>query len=582
VPREIRHTAGGLTVVAVAEPTLQVHEEHHAPPGQSLFGRYLLSTDHKQIGINYMVTAFIFFVIGGVLAELMRINLAQPGSAFLSADAYDSLYTIHGTTMIFLFTIPMLVGGFTNFVMPLMIGAKDVAFPRLNTASYLLVPPGGIALMLSFLYGAPQAGWTSYPPISLQGPVGQAFWCVSIIILGASSTLSAINFLVTIVNMRARGMRLTRLPLFVWAVLATSCMVLVATPALAGGVGVLLLGKIFNVPFFNPNNGGNVVLWQHMFWFYSHPAVYIMILPGFGIISEVMPVFSRKPIFGYKAIAFSSVAIALIGFLVWAHHMFSAGIQPWLQIYFMLATMVIAVPTGIKILSWIATMYGGKLTLGTPMLFAIGFISTFVVGGITGIMLGAVPADLAMHNTYFLVAHLHYVLFGGSVFTIFAGLYFWWPKMTGRMYSEKLGKWHFWLMYIAFNATFFPMHIIGLLGMSRRINTYAPEYAGTNLFISIASFVLAGSFLIFFYNMWTSLRSGVKAPANPWGARTLDWSTQSPPAPHGNFYTEPVVTWGPYDFTVPAPYFGIPGREDEKISDLDERMLRRKGFRRVS
>jgi cytochrome c oxidase subunit I len=483
--------------------------------------------------------------------------------------------------MIFLFAIPMLVGGFTNFAMPLMIGAPDVAFPRLNMLSYVLFPPGGILLLLSFLYGAPQAGWTSYPPVSLQGPVGQTFWCLSIIILGASSTLSAINFLVTIINMRCRGLRLTRLPLFVWAVLATSAMVLVATPALAGGVGVLLLARVFGVPFFDPAKGGNVILWQHMFWFYSHPAVYIMILPGFGVISEIIPVFSRKPIFGYKSIAFSSVSIALLGFLVWAHHMFTSGVQPWLQVYFMLATMIIAVPTGIKIFSWIATMYQGKIRLQTPLLFALGFISTFVVGGFTGIMLSSVPVDYHEHATYFLVAHLHYVLFGGSVFTIFAGLYYWWPKITGRMFNETLGKWHFWLMYIGFNATFMPMHWLGLLGMSRRINTYAPEFGGTNLFISISSFLLTVSFLFFIYNAWTSLRHGAKAPANPWGARTLDWSTQSPPAPHGNFYTEPVVTAGPYDFTKPAPYFGVPVPA-ETLPPLDERLLRRRGFRRVS
>ncbi len=581
-------------MVAVAEPDIYAPEhegqgghgaEHHAPKNQSLFGKYILSTDHKQIGVNYMVTAFIFFLVGGLMAELMRVNLAQPGSAFLSPDAYNSLFTMHGTTMIFLFTIPMLIGGFTNFLMPMMIGAPDVAFPKLNTASYLLYPPGGILLMLSFLYGAPQAGWTSYPPISLQGPVGQSMWCIALIILGASSTLGAINFLVTIVNMRTRGMRLTRMPLFVWAVLATAVMVLVATPALAGGLGSLFIARTFNVPFFNFKNGGSVVLWQHMFWFYSHPAVYIMIIPGFGIISEIIPVFSRKPIFGYKAIAFSSVAIALLGFLVWAHHMFTSPIQAWLQIYFMLATMIIAVPTGIKIFSWIATLYQGKVQLKTPLLFALGFISTFVVGGITGIMLGAVPVDLHEHATYFLVAHLHYVLFGGSVFTIFAGLYYWWPKITGRMLNERLGKWHFWLMYISFNATFMPMHVIGLLGMSRRINTYAPEFAGTNLFISISSFVLTASFLIFIWNAAQSLRHGERAGANPWGARTLDWSTESPPMPHGNFHRQPVITSGPYDFTAPAPYFGEPRPEDEGVTlppALNERELRPKGFRKVS
>jgi len=577
-------------MVAVAEPDILTHEEHHEPAPerkQSLFGKYILSTDHKQVGKNYMVTALIFFFVGGLFAELMRVNLAQPGSAFLSADAYNSLFTMHGTTMIFLFTIPMLIGGFTNFFMPLMIGAGDVAFPKLNMLSYLLYPPGGIILMASFLYGAPQAGWTSYPPISLQGPVGQSMWCVALIFLGFSSTLGALNFLVTIINMRCRGMRLTRMPLFVWATMSVSGLVLVATPALAGGLGSMFMARTFGVPFFDPNRGGNVILWQHMFWFYSHPAVYIMILPGFGIISEIIPVFSRKPIFGYKAIAFSSAAIALVGFLVWAHHMFTSGIQPWLQVYFMLATLVIAVPTGIKIFSWIATLYQGKVRLATPLLFALGFISTFVVGGVTGIMLGIVPVDLHEHATYFLVAHLHYVLFGGSVFTIFAGIYYWWPKVTGRMLNETLGKWHFWLMYIGFNATFMPMHVIGLLGMPRRVNTYAPEFAGTNLFISIASFVLTGSFVIFAYNAWWSLRHGEKAGVNPWGGRTLEWSVESPPTRHGNFYTQPYVSAGPYDYTQPAPYFGDPANLEAEeaaraLEPLDPHKLRGKGFQKVS
>ncbi len=568
-------------MAAVAAPITTRRKAPTAAHRRSLLQTYIFSTDHKQIGINYLVTTLIMFLIAGVMALLMRVNLAQPGSKLLSSDAYSALYSLHGSIMIWLFTIPVFVGGFGNYVMPLMIGARDVAFPRLNMLSYVLQLMGSIVMLLSLVYGPPQAGWTSYPPISLQGPAGQDFWYIALIIVGAASTLSAINFLTTIMNMRCPGMTLLRMPLFVWSMLATSCLVLVATPALAAALGVQFLTKVFHVPFFLPNKGGNVLLWQHMFWFYSHPAVYIMILPGFGMVSEIIPVFSRKPIFGYKAIAFSSMAIAVLAFGVWAHHMFTAGIAFWEQVYFMIATMVIAVPTGIKIFSWIATLYQGRVRLQTPLLFALGFISTFVVGGVTGIMLAAVPADLEEHNNYFLVAHLHYVLFGGSVFTTFAGLYYWWPKITGRLLDETLGKWHFWLMYIGFNATFMPMHVIGLLGMSRRVATYQPEFAGTNLFISLSSFVLAGSFLIFIYNGWQSLRNGAKAPANPWGARTLDWSTQSPPAPHGNFYTPPYVAAGPYDFTQPAPYFGIP-QPTEPLAPLDERVLRRKGFRRVS
>ncbi len=539
-------------MVAIAE-RLAVHEED--PREVSWFRRQILSTDHKVIGINYMVTAFIFFIIAGILAELMRVDLAQPGSTFVSQDTYNELYTLHGTAMVFLFAVPMGIGGFGNYLMPLMIGAGDVAFPRLNLASYLLFPPAGVILMLSMLYGGPKAGWTSYPPISLQGGFGQSLWCLAVGVAGISSTLTAINFMVTLINMRAPGMTFSRMPLFVWAILTTTLLVLLATPALAGAVGVLFMQRTFGDVFFDPTKGGSVILWQHMFWFYSHPAVYIMILPTFGIISEVIPMFSRKPIFGYSAIAFSSLAIGLLAFLVWAHHMFTSGIEPWLQMYFMLSTMVIAVPTGIKIFSWLATLYGAKLRLETPMLYALGFISTFTIGGITGIMLAAVPADLQEHGTYFLVAHLHYVLFGGTVMGIFAGLHCWWPKMTGRMLNETLGKWTFWTMYIGFNCTFMPMHFVGLMGMPRRVATYAPEYAGINLFISISAFVLGISALLFIINAVNSLWRGKPAPANPWDGRTLEWATVSPPG-HGNFARQPVITSRPYDFSKPAPWFG--------------------------
>ncbi len=539
------------------------HADPHAQSGwQAWVKRYILSTDHKIIGLNYMYTSIVFFILAGLFAEVLRLNLAQPGSKVVSPEVFNQLTTLHGSAMIFLFTIPMLVGGFGNYLMPLMIGAGDVAFPRLNLISYLLFPPAGIIMFAGFLSGAAaQAGWTSYPPLSLQAPVGMAHnygqicWLIATILVGTSSTITAINFLVTIVNMRARGMTLHRMPLFVWAVLVTVVLTLVVTPALAGALSIQLLALVFGIPFFNPDKGGNVLLWQHMFWFYSHPAVYIMILPGMGIISEVIPVFARKPIFGYKAIAYSSAAIGLLAFLVWAHHMFTSGIQPWLETYFMIATMIIAVPTGIKVFSWVATLFEGKLRLESPLLFALGFVSTFTLGGITGIFLAAVPADLHEHGTYFLVAHLHYVLFGGSVFAIFSGIYMWWPKMTGRMLDERLSKIHFWFMYVSFNATFFPMHIVGLLGMPRRVADYDPAFSGLNLFISLSAMVLGASFLIFFYNAAVSLARGEKAPANPWGARTLEWTVPSPPG-HGNFATPPVVTSGPYEFSQPASWFG--------------------------
>jgi cytochrome c oxidase subunit 1 len=565
--------------MAVAALGLEGQHDAHAQHGsQSWLRKHIFSTDHKVIGMNYMITGFVFFIVAGLLAEAMRVNLAQPGSNFLSPDVFNQFSTVHGSAMIFLFTIPFLVGGFGNYLMPLMIGAGDVAFPRLNLVSYLLFPPGGIIMFAGFLFGgAAQAGWTSYAPISTQTPLGmthdfgQICWLLAVITVGVSSTITAINFLVTIVNMRAPGMSFFRLPLFVWAMLVTVILTLAVTPALAGALTVQLLQILFGAPFFNPTEGGNVLMWQHMFWFYSHPAVYIMILPAMGIVSEIIPVFSKKPIFGYKAIAYSTIAIGLLSFLVWAHHMFTSGVQPWLEIYFMIMTMIIAVPTGIKVFSWVATLFEGKLRLDAPLLFALGFVSTFTLGGITGIMLASVPVDLQEHGSYFLVAHLHYVLFGGSVFGLFSGLYMWWPKMTGRMLNERLSKLHFWFMYIFFNTTFFPMHIIGLLGMPRRVATYDPRFGAWNLFISISAFILGASFLIFMYNAVHSLLYGEKAPPNPWGGRTLEWATVSPP-PHGNFARPPVVTGPPYDFTKPAPYFGAEledGHGDSSSSPIE-------------
>jgi cytochrome c oxidase subunit 1 len=375
-------------------------------------------------------------------------------------------------------------------------------------------------------------------------------------LIGISSTLTGINFMVTIVKMRAPGMTFTRMPLFIWAQFATAALNMIATTALAAALLALFLERVFNIPFYDPARGGSPLLWQHMFWFYSHPAVYIMILPAFGIVSEVYPTFARKPIFGYKMIAFSSVAIALLGFMVWAHHMFTSGMAPWLQLPFMILTMIIAVPTGIKIFSWLATLWGGKIWFTSAMLFALGFIATFTFGGVTGIFLSAVPVDLHEHGTYFVVAHIHYVLYGGSVLGLFAGIYYWWPKMTGRMMNDTLGHWHFWLTFIAFNVTFMPMHWLGLLGMPRRVATYDPQFQFFNDVASIASFVLAGSTLLLIYNMLWSFRYGPKAGPNPWGARTLEWQISSPP-PYYNFKTIPAVLKNPYDFGEPLPYIGL-------------------------
>ena len=526
---------------------------HIHPPPDTFIKKYIFSQDHKVIAVQYFITAGLFFVLAGLLDELVRAQLMSSNNTLLSPTTYNEAYSVHGSAMVWLVIIPVLTGAFGNLIMPLQIGARDVAFPWLNMFSFWLFPPAGILLFGSFLWGAPEAGWTEYPPISLQQSFGTSMWCMAIFLIGVSSTITGLNFLVTIIKMRAPGMTWTRMPLFVWATAVTAFLSFIATANLSAALLGLLIERTFGVPFYDPAKGGSPVLWQHIFWFYSHPAVYIMILPAFGIVSEILPTFCRRPIFGYKAIAYSSVAIGLVSFGVWAHHMFTSGLAPWVQLPFMIMTMLVGIPTGVKIFSWVATLWGGNIRLTTPVYFVLGFLSTFTFGGITGIMLASVPADVHEHATYFVVAHLHYVLFGGSVFGIFAGLYYWWPKMTGRMLDDRLGKLHFWLMFVSFNATFLPMHWIGLLGMPRRVATYDPVYQDTNLFISISAFVLGASMLIFAYNAIKSTISGEPAGPNPWGARTLEWMIPSPP-PYYNFDDIPVVLSGPYDYGKPLPY----------------------------
>jgi cytochrome c oxidase subunit 1 len=510
---------------------------------------WLVTVDHKRIGILYICTAVFFLFVGGVMALLMRAQLATPEETFLTRQRYDQVMTMHGTTMVFLVVVPILAG-FGNYLVPLMIGARDMAFPRLNALSYWLYAFGGIVLMLSFFAssGAAASGWTAYPPLSerfFSPGNGQDYWILGLHILSISSLAGAINFMVTIQNMRTRGMTWMRMPLFVWTIEVYSILLLVALPALSAGLTMLLLDRQGYTHFFLPQEGGNAVLYQHVFWFFGHPEVYIMVLPAMGMVSEVLPVFSRKPIFGYTAIVLSTLFIGFYSLLVWAHHMFTVGLPTSLDGFFMVSSMIIAVPTGIKIFNWIATTWRGNLQFDTPMLFALGFIALFTIGGLSGIFLAAFPFDWQAHDTYYVVAHFHYVLFGGSIFAIFAGIYYWWPKMFGRLLDERLGKLHFWLMFIGFNLTFMPQHMLGLLGMPRRIWTY--HHAGLwetyNLISTIGSGIMAAGMLVFLANLVRThrFRLGVRAGNDPWIADTLEWYTTSPP-PAYNFDTVPYVT----------------------------------------
>jgi cytochrome c oxidase subunit I len=532
-------------------------EDHSGHGAYSWKDYFRPNTDHKVIGIQYVVTSFFFLFVGGLLAMLMRAELAAPGRQFVDANTFNGLFSVHASLLIFLFVIPVFAG-LANFVLPLMIGAPDMAFPRLNALSYWLLPVAGTMMLLSFVTpgGSFASGWTAYAPLSTSAPIGQEFFTLGVQFAGASSIATALNFLVTIITMRAPGMSFFRLPLLVWANFSTSLLVVIATPFIAASQFFVLLDRGLQFNFFNSGHGGDVLMYQHVFWFYSHPAVYIMMLPGFGIISEILAVKARKPIFGYRMMAFSLLAIVVLGFTVWAHHMFVSGMQPWIRIPMMITTAIIAVPTGIKIFSWLATLWRGVLHLDTPMLFALGFLTMFTCGGISGVMLAMIPLTIHVSDTYFIVAHIHYVLFGGSLFTIFAGVYYWFPKMTGRMYDERLGRLHFWLTFIFFNLTFAPMHIIGVQGMPRRVYDYAEQFAAWNLFISISAFVLGLSSLIFAYNMIASWRGGPRAVANPWRALTLEWQVSSPP-PIFNFDAIPTVVGGPYEYGVPGAVHGV-------------------------
>ena len=506
---------------------------------------WVTTTDHKRIGILYIATSLVFIALGGVLAMLIRTQLITANTGIFERDEYNQLFTMHGTTMIFLGVVPVWAG-FANFLVPLMIGTRDMAFPRLNALSYWLFLFGGIVLYSSWFAdgGAPRAGWTSYVPLSIQNlGSGQDLWILSIHILTLASLAGAINFVVTIHNLRTPGMTWMRMPLFVWTVEVYALLLILALPALSAGLTLMLTDRQFGTHFFTPGEGGDAVLYQHVFWFFGHPEVYIMILPAFGVISEVLPVFSRKPIFGYTAIVFATAGIGFYSMLVWGHHMFTVGLPVGLQIFFMLSSMAIAVPTGIKIFNWVATTWRGNLIFDTPMLYALGFIVVFTIGGLSGIFVAVFPFDWQVHDTYFIVAHFHYVLMGGSLFALIAAIYYWWPKMFGRRLDERLGKLSFWLVFVGFNVTFQPQHLLGLLGMQRRTYTYPDEplWFAYNLVSSLGAYVMFAGFLCVFAAIAINRRTGRRVGNDPWLADTLEWYTTSPPPPH-NFDSVPYVT----------------------------------------
>ncbi|MDP9069134.1 MAG: cytochrome c oxidase subunit I [Actinomycetota bacterium] len=506
---------------------------------------WLTTVDHKRIGILYLVTAVVFFIASGVLALLMRAELAQPGLQIMDESTYNQAFTIHGTGMMLLFATP-LVAGFANYFVPLQVGAPDVAFPRLNALTYWLYALGGLVVFSGFLTasGAASFGWTGYAPLSdstYTPGAGVDLWIIGLILVGTSSILGAVNLMATIFGMRAPGMTMFRLPIFIWNMIVTLALIMFSFPVLTAALAALFIDRNFGGGFFDPAQGGNPILWQHLFWFFGHPEVYVVILPFFGVVTEIIPVFSRKPLFGYRGFVFATLLIGAYSFTVWAHHMFTTGSVD--NPFFSAMTMLIAVPTGVKFFSWIATMWRGQLRFPTPMLFTMGFLFMFLIGGITGIFVASPPIDYAVHDTYYVVAHMHYVLFGGTVFAMFAALYYWIPKMSGRLMGERLGKLHFWLMLIGFNITFFPMHQLGLDGMQRRIPDYAAAsgFDTMNLLSTIGSAILALSILVFIANFLVSMKSGDPAGDDPWQGNTLEWATSSPP-PHHNFKRLPPIT----------------------------------------
>ncbi|HZG13811.1 MAG TPA: cytochrome c oxidase subunit I [Candidatus Bathyarchaeia archaeon] len=516
----------------------------HAPNRSGLWD-WLTTVDHKKIGILYLIAGGFFFILGGVEAMLIRLQLIYPEAQFVAAGTFNQMITMHGTTMIFLAVMPVIFG-LMNAIVPLQIGARDVAFPFVNSLGFWLATFGGLLLNTSwFLGGAPDVGWTAYATLSSNhkfSTLGTDFYVLGLQIAGLGTLIGGINFLVTIINMRAPGMTFMRMPLFTWSAFVTSALILFAFPALTVGLVFLMFDRLFGANFFNPDAGGNVVIWEHIFWIFGHPEVYILILPAFGIISEVVSTFSKKRLFGYSSMVFATILIGFLGFMVWAHHMFTTGLGPIANTLFGIATMLIAVPTGIKIFNWLLTLWGGQIRFTTANLFAVGFIPTFTIGGMTGVMLAVPPADYQYHDSYFVVAHFHYVIVGGLVFGLFSGLYYWWPKMFGKLLNETIGKWHFWTFFIGFHLTFFPQHFLGLMGMPRRVYTYLPgqDLEMGNLISSIGVIGMTLGSILFAINMVVAAKSKKAAGNDPWDARTLEWAIPSP-APEYNFAQTPLV-----------------------------------------
>jgi cytochrome c oxidase subunit 1 len=527
------------TQVATDAPNYLTHE--------SGFKSWAFTLDHKRIGLMYLISVLIAFIAGGVFALLVRIELIAPGETIVGPDMYNKLFTLHGAAMVFLFIIPAIPGALGNFFLPIMLGAKDVAFPRLNLASYYIYVIGAIFLLYSIVTGAVDTGWTFYTPYSATSATSVISTTLGVFILGFSSILTGVNFVTTIHTMRAPGLHWRRLPLFVWGTYATSIVQVLATPVLAITLLLLTMEKFLGIGIFNPKLGGDPVLFQHFFWFYSHPAVYIMILPGMAIVNELIATFSRRPIFGYMFVAMSSLGLGLVGFLVWAHHMFVAGMSEYANMIFSALTFLVAIPSGVKIFNWTATLYKGSISFETPMLWALSFLFLFTIGGLTGLFLGTLSVDVHLHDTYFVVAHFHYVMVGGTVMGFAGGLHYWWPKMSGRMYNEKIAKVAWFLVFVGFNVTFLTQFVLGSQGMPRRYWDYLERFRPLHGFSSVGALILGTGFAIMLVNLFVAWFKGPKAPRNPWGSAGFEWNTTTPPHPH-NFAETPVIRRGPYDY----------------------------------